>query len=488
MTDDRTAPTTPASSARGRKGAAATPPGATPPGATDDGPARPRKRRSTAKHVAWPLAVIGALSAATNLIDHGKPATIPENAAVASAAPTPDPPMPLEAADRPVQWWFAYKFSASSHPGNPNDPGRGCPFGGTPRRDGTNFSQRYVYATKANPTLRDGTGLIGTSGGDPLGATFAKIYNGHYYYVVWNDQFYGDPTRDGPECDDKQCGKPWGHAKGVLAWNQDGNGVVIQVTTPSWPAAASSGLPRRDGNTLGCISDDNNTANAQDFFALQLGREDVKDVLRALAVSSVSTDIDNPQIVNRRLAGFSPPPDIDQIVATLGRQSPNKAIVNTVLSSGVRLIAKPSALHVPPWQFVSSQLGGENLLTATWWATPRIASTRSAADVHCWDTLLPTPPGRVDVAVSASWENVPLTFTGGPNHAKIGVSLAGGGHYAIFGDLNQQGQLGDPASPNGSQCASSQNGRGGMFFVITDPVLQSGITRLIGGKIAAYPN
>lgn len=448
---------------------------------------RPR-RPSSAKHAAWPLAVIGALSAAAGPLPGGTDAASAPPASVAAlAAPTPDPPVPLEAAGKPVAWWFAYKFSASSFPGNPTDPARSCAFGGTPRRDGTNFSQRYVYATSANPSLRDGAGLIGTSPADPLGATFGQIYGGHYYFVVWNDQFYGDPARHGPECDDQQCGKPWGHAKGVLAWNQAGQGVVLQVTTPSWPGAASSALPRRDGNTLGCVGDDNNTANAQDFFALRLGRDDVKTVLRALAVSSVSTDVDDPQIVNRRLAGVAPPQDIDQLVGALGRQSSGKAILDETLSSGVRLIAKPSALHVPPWQFVSSQLGGENLLTATWWATPRIASTRSAADVHCWDPLLATPPGRVDVAVSAAWENVPLLFTGGPNHAKIGVSLAGGGHHAIFGDLNQQGQLGDAASPNGAACASSQNGRGGMFFVVTDPTLQLGVTKLIGGKIAPYP-
>jgi hypothetical protein len=456
---------------------------------TQDPSPRPTKSPWNVKHAALPLAVITALSVAAGLISSD--GTAAQDSALipvpAPVAPTPDPPVPLEAQGKPVQWWFAYKFSAQSFPGNPSDETRGCPFGGALRRDGSNFSQHYVYATRDNPVLRDGIGLIGTSAADPLGATFGQIYNGHYYYVVWNDQFYGDPPRDAPECDDKQCGRPWGHSKGVLAWNQDGNGVIVQVTTPSWPGAASSTLPRKDGNTLGCVGDDNNISNAQDFFALQLNREDVKTVLRALAVSSVSTDISNPQIVNRRLAGVAPPQDIDQIVATLGKQSGDKVYLNEILSSGVRLIAKPSALHVPPWQFVSSVLGGESLLTATWWATPRIASTRSAVDVHCWDTLLPTPPGRVDVATSSSWENVRVAFTGGPNHAKIGVSLAGGHHYAIFGDLNQQGQLGDVANPNGSKCASSQNGRGGMFFVLSDPTLQTGITKLIAGQSAPYP-
>ena len=456
-------------------------------------PKRTIKRHATMKHAAWPLGVIAALSAAAGSLTSGTaPATAPVTAVTttAPATPTKDAPMPLAAAGRPVQWWFAYKFSAQSFPGDPKDPSRGCAFGGALRRDGSNFSQHYAYATNLSPDLRDGPGLIGTSNNDPLGATFGQIYNGHYYYVVWNDQFYGDPERNGPECDDKQCGKPWGHAKGVLAWNQDGNGIVIQVTTPSWPGGASSTLPRKDGNTLGCISDDNNISNAQHFFALQLGREDVKAVLRALAVSSVSTDINNPQIVNRRLAGLAPPQDIDQLVARLGKVSGDKAYLDEKLSSGVRLIAKPSALHVPPWQFVSSVLGSENLITATWWATPRIASTRSAADVHCWDPLLPTPPGRVDVAVSAQWGNVPVAFTGGPNHAKIGISLDGGHAYSIFGDLNQQGQLGDASSPNAANCGSSQNGRGGMFFVLTDPKLRAGIAKLVAnqGKVAATPS
>src|SRR6185369_5467476 len=124
--------------------------------------------------------------------------------------------------------------------------------------------------------------------------------------------------------------------------------------------------------------------------------------------------------------------------------------IDQPLSSGFRMIVKPSALHVPPWQFVSSRLDGEPLLTATWFTKPKITSTRSIKDVHCWDASLVKPTGEVDVALKANWEGVDTAFTGGPNHAKIGVSLPSGQHhYAIFGDLNQQGQLGDPASPNG---------------------------------------
>ena len=463
-------------------------PPAAPPPAPPAEPPRPRPRRqSAALHTAWPLAAIGALSLLSgNPLPGNPPPSAPAPAPVAAQAPAGayvGPPTPLLAANSPVDWWFAYKFSSSSFPTATNDPGRGCPFGGTPRQDA--FSQRYAVASKLNPVLTDGPGLIGASAADPLGATFGEIYNGKYAYVVWNDQFYNDPPRTSPACDSKQCGSPWGHAKGILAWDAAGNGLLIQVTTPSWPAAGSASRPRAAGNTLGCVGNDDNASNAQDFFSLKLTPDDVKAVLHALAVASVSTDVSNPQIVNPA-AG---PPDDSALVGALGKVSTSKTYMDQRLSSGVRMIVKPSALHVPPWQFVSSVLGGEPLLSATWWANPPIASTRSAADVHCWDPSLPTPPGEVDVALASAWDGTKVAFTGGPNHAKIGVSLPRGAHhYAIFGDLNQQGQLGSASAPNDPKtCASSQNGRGGMFFVIDDPTLSAGVSKLITGAIAPYP-
>jgi hypothetical protein len=60
------------------------------------------------------------------------------------------------------------------------------------------------------------------------------------------------------------------------------------------------------------------------------------------------------------------------------------------------------------------------------------------------------------------------------NHAKIGVST--GTHtYAIFGDMNQQGALSD-------KCDSSQNGRGGLFYVVNDAALASSVGNLIKGE------
>lgn len=405
-------------------------------------------------------------------------------------APLPAPqasgagPVPLTSAGQAVDWWFAYKFSAHSFP--LDRALAGCAFGGQPRSDPGEEGLRFAMASSAHPALTDGPGLIGTGPGDPLGATFAELWQGHYYFVVWNDQFYGDPVRHGPACDEKQCGKPWGHSKGMVAWDAQGRGVLLQVTTPSWPGSGTARIARADGNSLGCISDDNDTANAQHFFALRLDRDDLRQVLRALATASVSTDIANPQIVNRRVDGRLSAPDIDDLVGQLGQVSGTREWLDVTLSSGVRLIAKPSALHVPPWQFVSSLLGGENLLTATWWAAPRIAPTRAGDAIPCWDNALPANPGTVDIALSSRWDGAPVGFTGAPNHAKIAVSERGGHGYTVFGDLNQQGRLGEAGGASDDSCGSSQNGRGGLFFVLHDPALHDGVARLLDGTMAAY--
>jgi hypothetical protein len=72
----------------------------------------------------------------------------------------------------------------------------------------------------------------------------------------------------------------------------------MQVTTPSWPTSGSKKHPRtHDGNTLGCIDDDN-VLVSQHFFALKLNKQDLIDVLRALQNASVVTDTANLQIVS----------------------------------------------------------------------------------------------------------------------------------------------------------------------------------------------
>jgi hypothetical protein len=416
----------------------------------------------------WALGIFAASLAAAPAAARAQPRTDP----AAASAPTP-----LELAV-PADWIFIFKLNSRSFPSVATAKPRPCPFGGT-AQPYTSFSQQYAYATSVTPALKGGPGLVGTSLDDPLGATFAKIWNGNYNYVVWNDQFYQNPLvpcAKGASRNNDQCGGPWGHSKGILAWNDAGEGLVLQVTTPSWPAAASKANPRpNDGNTLGCIVRPNNLKFSQHFFTLRLNASDVGHVLDALANASVVTDIANPVLVHN---GGSPA--IQAKVRLLGVKSTSTALLDVVLSTGVRLVSKPSKLNVPTWQFISAVLGGVPLRSATWWASPpspKIPTTTAATPIPCWSTTL-GKPGAVEIATSGHWAGKEIDLKGSSgNHAKIGVSLDPARPYTIFADLNQQGRL-------SGDCTSSQNGRGGLFFVVTNPVLRSSVAALVQGDTA----
>ena len=400
-------------------------------------------------------------------------------------------PAPLLSAKKPVDWWFIFKFNSAEEPGNPKPPGTTGLFDvkGWKRpkyeKSGKKYSQHIAYASSADPALRHSNQILGTSQKDPLGTTFAQVYlaDNPCYYVVWNDQFYSDPLKNG--------GSPWGHSKGLLAWNDAGEGFVLQVSTPSWPGAGNKRHPRNtDGNTLGFVKDDDIEVS-QHFFALKLTKDDLTKVLAGLHNASVLTDPTNPQVVNN-----GGPPDVEVLVKSLGRRlkySEGRCL-NEELSSGVRLIAKPSRMAVPPWQLVSAQLGGVDLRVACWWANPKIYSTtRDTSGITCWDDSL-GQPGAVEIATSGTWKPrrghsfETLGLTGGlganHNHAKFGVTTSGSQTYAIFGDMNQQGAL-CPAYLNKRQtCSSSQNGRGGLFYALDSLKLHGSLTQLLQGDSA----
>jgi hypothetical protein len=383
-------------------------------------------------------------------------------------------PWPLVAAGHPVNWWFVFKFNSASFPECSGPVTRACPFGGEVQ-DYNAFSQQFVYATSETHSLQDGAGCLGDSNADPVGATFGQVYNGSFHYLIWNDQFYEDPPISGCST---YCSAPWGHSKGMIAWNDSGEGYVMQVTTPSWPASGSSSAPRQsDGNTLGCI-DDNNVKVSQHLFALRLTHADLLKVLAGLQNASVVTDPATPQIVKN-----GGPADVQALVDTLGVQSSSEVPTIATLSSGVQLISKPSALHVPPWQMVSAMLDGVPLRVATWWSASRIDSTTYATSIGCWSDTLPDP-GPVEIATSGQWSGRMFGLKGcsgkNCNHAKIGVTTSGGKHYAIFGDMNQEGAL----SGSSHDCAARQNGRGGLFFVVEDSGLESSVSDLINGDSA----
>ena len=383
-------------------------------------------------------------------------------------------PAPLLEKGHRVDWWFVFKFNSSVFPGCGTDAKRDCIFGGkVNQKYGNNYSQQFVYASSENASLQKGTDCVGDTLKDPVGATFDQVYGNSYYYVLWNDQFYGDPPIKGCA---KSCGSPWGHSKGMLAWNEEGEGLVMQVSTPSWPASGSRSSPRgKDGNTLGCIND-NNVKVSQHFFSLKLSKDDVINVLKALQNASVVTDPSNRQIV--RNGG---PSDIQSLVKKLGKKSGSAKLMDVKLSCGVELISKPSGLHVPPWQLVSSTLNGVPLRAATWWTSPAIPTTTKSSKMTCWNHGLGTP-GPVEIATTGEWDQKTFSLQGGPqtngNHAKFGVSVDPSHALAIFGDLNQQGAL------SGKNCSSSQNGRGGTFYIMNNKALFDSLTNLIKGETA----
>ncbi|OGS93188.1 MAG: hypothetical protein A2061_01510 [Gallionellales bacterium GWA2_59_43] len=382
---------------------------------------------------------------------------------------------PLLAENKPVDWWFAFKFNAATFPGDESQESNPGIFGGAPKDYKGEFCLSYAVASSASPTLQMGDGYIGGSLNDPLGATFDQLYNGACNYVVWNDQFYNDPL--------ESQGAPWGHSKGFLAWDDAGAGFVVQVSTPSWPASGSKDHPRQtDGNTLGCINDDD-VRVSQHFFALKLNADDVKIVLAGLANASVVTDPTKIQIV--RNVG---PADIQKLVNALGKESASTIPSMITLSSGVRFITKPSQLHVAPWQMVSAALGSLPLRVASWWADPKINSTDATTPINCWNAAMLGQPGPVQIATTGTWQGKSIGLEGGDgnqfNHAKLGVSMDAAQPLSIFGDMNQQGTL-CGIEKEKVPCASSQNGRGGLFFVLQQKELYESLSVLLKGESAA---
>ncbi len=397
-----------------------------------------------------------------------------------SPPPPPSTPVPLAGPSQPVDWMFAFKFNAASFPGctdNGQPPAPGTPglFGGTVAPYPNGHSQQYVFATSAAPQLAKGTGCLGATLQDPLGATFASVYNNPAcFFVLWNDQFYNNPM---PNAD-----APWGHSKGLVAWDAAGDGLVLQVSTPSWPASGSSAHPRQnDGNTLGCVHDDDIQVS-QHFFALRLAKSDLVAVLSALANASVATSTAQPSLVNN-----GGPVDVQALVRSLGQLSTSTACTLLELSTGVQLLSKPSLLAVPPWQLVSAKLGGVPLRVASWWTDPNIYSTAAGTMPQCWQSGLGAP-GAVQIATSGAWGGQTFGLEGGDgqnfNHAKVGISTDPANPWCIFGDMNQQGALAPGYAHPGQTCTSSQNGRGGTFYALKNAALQASLTQLLQGGSA----
>ena len=382
-------------------------------------------------------------------------------------------PTPLLNESTPVTWWFAFKLNSKHFPGvngKTKLPKRGR-FGGHKQQgydSKGDYSLQYVVASSKQPILAMGNQPLGSTLNDPLGATFNQVYNGSPYFVLWNDQFYGNPieTRKAP----------WGHSKGLLAWDDSGKGFVLQVTTPSWPGSGSKKHPRHnDGNTLGYVHDDD-VEVSQHFFALKLTKTDVASVLKSLINARVVTDPTQPSIAN-----IGGPQQLQELAETLGQKPDKPTCLYTKLSSGIEIISKSVAQSVPPWQLVSAQLDSVPLRVASWWAHPKIPSTTATTKIGCWQKDLGIP-GAVEIATSGTWDETSFSLLGGTgldrNHAKFGVSTDSSRPLCIFGDMNQQGSL------LKSKATSSQNGRGGTFYVLRNKRLFKSLTELLKGDTA----
>lgn len=203
----------------------------------------------------------------------------------------------------------------------------------------------------------------------------------------------------------------------------------------------------------------------------------LKQVGLPIAVTRAAIPADNPQTPDKIELGeklfFDGRLSADGTVACSTCHDPAHAFTDGR--------AKPSHLHVPPWQMVSAVLGGISLRTATWWASPKIYSTTTSSEIGCWDDPL-SMPGAVQIATTGQWGDTEFALTGGPsangNHAKIGVSISGDHHYSILGDMNQQGDI------SGSKFSGNPNGRGGLFFAMDNATLFEGLRSLIAGNSA----
>jgi len=392
-----------------------------------------------------------------------------------------------------VDWWFAFKFTTAAF--STCDSAPKCTFGGDKETSASykhGYGLQYVLASSVagkTAPLTFHSDCLGDDA-DALAATYAQVFNSDSAnYVVWNDQFYDEPHIDlDPACE-HYCAGPWGHSKGMLAWGEDGSGFVLQVTTPDWPGTGNKNYKRpTQGETLGCCKDDN-VLVAQHFFALRLSAEDTQAVLQALRRASVVTDPKNPQLVNVR----SGPEKLSALAKSLGKvddtTTPFKATLSTKTAAGsqVQLLAKPSKLYVAPWQLVSS-MTGEALRVASWWGDSKIDSTKKNFEPGCWNKSLALPE-EVQIATSGQWDGTKFSLLGKPtedgNHAKLGHSTASGSKLAVMGDMNQAGAL-FPKDSGKYGCAASQNGRGGLFFVVEDEVLHSGLQSLLQGSTADY--
>nr|CCA19597.1 conserved hypothetical protein [Albugo laibachii Nc14] len=169
----------------------------------------------------------------------------------------------------------------------------------------------------------------------------------------------------------------------------------------------------------------------------------------------------------------------------------------------VQLIVKSPKAEIPPWAIVAQVLE-EDLSVATWWDESVGIPTICASDQYsmtpfefCLNDRVHgvflnangTAAHNIENLVEAKWttdstknDTVHWHLVGGRqedgNHAKWGVTTSRFGVVApdskvIFADLNMEGY------PCSTTCHGSQAGRGGSFFILSQPVLHQSLVNLV---------
>ena len=377
------------------------------------------------------------------------------------------------------------------------------------------WSLQYLIATDKEPKLKKGVGCLGMTNEDPLGSTFNQIYNNNCNYLIYNDQFYSDPI-SGPDI--VAFGTGYAHAKGMLAWDNNGDGIWLQVTTPNWPKCGSKKFATSwDGNTLGCGLD-NNIEASQHFFCICINKIDVINILNGYIQTFIITDNSKPQLVYllkncpREIKKLVDQLQIPEFIKTWDSSCPknypkgsrkppqiNKKYLNMNLQGvgnifkDIKVVFKPSKLRVPPWQYMSTMLNSVDIYSATWWQPPAIPSTPRNIKPDCpdWQSFFGDKlPGEVSIVKTGKWENIKFSLTASEisnkNHAKFGVGKID--DICIFSDINQQGAVrcgsgiytckntAPPESP--TCCATGQNYRGGAWIILPNKILANSLREL----------
>ena len=270
----------------------------------------------------------------------------------------------------------------------------------------------------------------------------------------------------------------------MLAWNETARASSCRCRRRRGPAPAAS-VSRKSGNTLGCVKTNNNLVASQHFFALKLNKEDLLEGAAGDAKRERRHRSDN-----RQIAQNGGPPEIRDAAEELGKKPHEKLrhkkpddlkIIQTQLTADVMLISKPSNAERAA---LADGVGAARRRLRAHRHMVGLAADLLDQEVD-QDRLLgghvevrQKSPGDVIIAKNGTFGGRPLGLIGGQNHAKVGVVTSGRTSFSIFGDLNQQGTI----NPVKGKCDASQNGRGGMFFVVKNDELFKTLSDMLEGE------